>query len=323
MIRIKLKRSRKKRRETNGNFFVALLFFVLFPYIISGLSSVEKETLHWEEKPGQIWVLQKKFWGTGKVPLEEYLVGMLAATIPQEYEQEALKAQAVILRSYAMTFIEKKDGKKVIQDKYIKEFYFSKQDCQHLWKEKTQDILEKFQKAISETKDVVMVCEDSVIKPPFCRMSNGMTRDITEYVVHKERYPYLKSVNCEEDKMAEEYIQYVEITKKEFEKIIRKQLGYEEKSIQKITIYRDETDYVKEIKVGDITVDGEVFRQAFGVISSCYFVEKINDIIQIKTKGMGHGYGFSQYAANQQATNGKTYEELIYYFFENIRLEKI
>ena len=320
-------RSRKKydrkRGETKGVLLAALLFFVLFPYIFSGFSETKKQTLKLEEQPGQIWVLEHHLWGTRQILMEEYLTGMVAATIPAEYHIETLKAQAILLRSFCMSYMEKKDGKKIVDDSHLKQYYLSEKSNSKLWKDKTTENQEKIAQAVKETEGIVMVCEGDIINPPFCRMSNGRTRDITEYTIHLEDYKYLKSVECEEDKMAEDYIQYVEITPKKLEKIIKKHGKYEGKTVSKITLSRDKKDYVKEIKIGNTTIDGETFRKLLGLVSSTFSMEKIDDVIQIKTKGMGHGYGFSQYSANKMALDGKGYRDLIGYFFENFSFEKI
>lgn len=319
MAKIKL----KKRRDTKGILFVPLLFFILFPYIISGFSKVEKQTIKVEEKPGQIWVFEEKFWGGRKIALEEYLVGMVASTIPAEYHLETLKAQAIILRSFCMSYLEKEEGEKIIYDKWIKEYYLPKQNFQNLWEEKTEENYKKIKKAVAETKGVVMVCDGDIVKPPFCRISNGQTRDVREYVVHKEKYNYLKTVECKEDEAAEEFVQYVEISQEEFADNIRTYFNFNEKKFNKIVLYRDALDYVKEVEVGAKRIDGEEFRKALGLISSCYFLEIVNENIEIKTKGMGHGYGFSQFGANQMALKGEDYQSLLSHFYANITLEKI
>lgn len=323
MARIKIRTQSEKRRETKGMLFVALLFLTLFPYIISGFSKIEKQTIVVEEEPGQIWVLEKKIWGTKGVPLEEYLIGMMAATIPVEYHMEALKAQAIILRSFCMNYMEKEDGKKIIKDEFLKEYYFSKQSYMEMWSNTSEEYMRKIEQAVEETKGIIIVCGGDIINPPFCRMTNGNTRDITEYVVHKEWYDYMKSVICGEDETAKDSVQYMEISQKEFEEIIRKRLGVEAEKLNKITLYKDALNYVKEVQIGEERFDGEEFRKAFGLISSCYSLEKINSNIEIQTRGIGHGYGFSQYTANQMAANGKDYKYLLTYFFHNISLEKI
>ena len=193
MASIKIARNKEKRREGKGILLPALLFFLLFPYIISGFSDVEKQTLVKEEVPGQIWVVEKKIWGSQKVPLEEYLVGMVAATIPVEYEMETLKAQAVILRSYCINHMKKEEGKKVIYDEVLKDYFFGKSDCEEVWGEDSQNNLDKIQRAVRDTKGIIMVCDGDVVQPPFCRMSNGKTRDISEYIVGKKTYDFILS----------------------------------------------------------------------------------------------------------------------------------
>lgn len=314
---------RKERREHKNFLLPALLFFLLFSYVISGLSPIDRQTLKYEEVPGQVWVYEKKIWGTKKVPLEEYLIGMMAATIPPEYELETLKAQAVILRSYCVRQMEKKDGKKIIQDDEIKDYYLSPAQYEVLWEENAAQYEEKIMQAIEETKGMLIVSNGNIINPPFCRMSNGNTRDITEYVVYKEEYPYMKTVVCEEDTKAAEYIQYTEISVKEFEKKISKLLQDKTKKMERLVLYRDDKGYVKEVEIGEEKIDGESFRNTFLLASSCFSLEKIDDVIEIQTRGIGHGYGFSQYEADRLAKKGNTYVALLEYFFAEISLEKI
>ena len=322
MVKIRVQRN-KKRREGAGMFLPTLLFFIMFPYIIGGFSNVEKEVFSREEIPGQIWVLEKKLWGMQKIPLEEYLIGMLAATIPAEYEPETLKAQAIILRSFCMNQLEKENGRKVIYDDRLKEYYLQPSGYQGMREEDNGLSLEKIRTSIEETKGIIMVCNGDIVEAPFCRMSNGTTRDIMEYVIHKEDYSHMKTVLCEADKMAKDCIQYKEISRKEFEDKLRKMLEGENIKLQKMILYRDANDYVKEIHVGEAIIDGEIFKNELGLASSDYSLEKVNDVIEIKTKGMGHGFGFSQYEANQLALKGNDYVYLLNYFFSNVELEKI
>lgn len=323
MASVKIAKKKEKRRVGKGILLPALLFFLLFPYIISGFSHVEKQTLVKEEVPGQIWVVNKKIWGSQKVPLEEYLVGMVAATIPAEYEPETLKAQAIILRSYCLNHLEKLEGKKVIYDEVLKEYFFDVSDCYEVWGKESERYLEKIQKAVNDTKGIIIVCNGDVVEPPFCRMSNGKTRDITEYFIKQGNGEYMLSKLCEKDSMAKDFIQYVEITQKEFEGILKQLVDIQNEKIDKIVLCRDSNHYVKEVQIGDVTINAEDFRDAFGLASSCFSMEKIGKNIEIQTKGMGHGFGFSQYEANQMAIDGEDYTYLLNYFFQNITLERI
>ncbi|MBR5598004.1 MAG: SpoIID/LytB domain-containing protein [Lachnospiraceae bacterium] len=319
----RVKRKQKKREGRGGLVLTVLLFFFLFPFLMSGFSKREQETFDIDHTPGQVWVMQTKFWGKLQIPLEEYLVGMMASSIPAEYEPETLKAQAILLRSFCMSQMKKEDGKKIIEDNIVKEYYLEEKQRKNLWQEKFVDYENKIQQAILETKGMILVYEGEIINPPFFRMSNGNTRDIDEYMGVAGNLSFLKSISCEEDKMATEYIQYVEMTQKELEKILKKSFLKSNEKIEKIVLCKDNNGYVKEVEINGKKIEGELFRKAFGLSSSCFIFEKVNHMIEIQTKGIGHGFGFSQYEANQLAKNGLGYEDLILHFYENISLEKI
>ena len=323
MAKNRVYRRKEKRRDKMGIILPALLFFILFPYIISSFSEIKKQTFDLENTPGQIYVIEKRIWGEENIPLEEYLVGMMAATIPAEYEMETLKAQAVVLRSFCVNHLKKEEGRKVIYEEKLEEYYFTKQEYKKVWGEKTDIYLQKIQNAVNDTKGLILVYNGDVIKPPFCRMSNGKTRDITEYVVQKEEYGYMKTVICSNDSLAEDFIQYQEISQKEFEKILGKLMKGKVENLKKIILYRDNNEYVKEVQLGEEKVDGDKFREAFGLQSSSYSLDKIDEKIEIQTKGMGHGFGFVQYEANELAKKEKDYMYLLHYFFDNISFEKL
>ena len=323
MVKIRVYRKKEKRRERSGIFLSALLFFILFPYIISSFSKVKKQTFDLETTPGQIYVIEKRIWGGQNTPLEEYLAGMLAATIPAEYEMETLKAQAIILRSFCVNHMKKEESRKVIYEEDLKEYYFTKQECENIWEEKTDSYWQKLQNAVKDTKGLILVCNGDVVEAPFCRMSNGKTRDITEYVVHKEKYGYMKTVSCSNDTLSADFIQYREIPQKEFEKILGRLVKEKTENLKKIILYRDNNDYVKEVQIGEEKIDGDKFREALGLQSSCYSLDKMDGNIEIRTKGMGHGFGFVQYEANELAKSEKDYMYLLQYFFENISFEKL
>lgn len=316
-------RNQKKRRDRRGLLLLTLLFLFLFPYIVSNFSGIEKQYLKTGNVAGEVWVLQKKIWGAVRIPLEEYLEGMLAGTIPSEYHEETLKAQAILLRTYCLRNIENKNGDKVIRDDEIKDLYISSTEREKLFGENYIEKEEKIARAVKQTKGLIVVCDEKIPELPFFRISNGQTRNIEEYVVRKEEFCYMKTTLCQEDMMAENYIQYVEMPLEEFQKKVKKLLKERNIELEKITLYRDSTDYVKEVVVGKAVIDGENFKNAFGLVSSCFYLEKIDDQLQIKTKGVGHGFGFSQYKANKLAGEGKNYEDMLNYFFQNIRLEKI
>lgn len=318
-----LKRETTKRRDAKGFVFAALLFFFLFPYLFSNFSQTTTQEIEIMGYEGKIWVAIEKLWGKEKVLLEEYLAGMMAATIPADYEMETLKAQAVMLRSFCMSYMEKEDGIKVISDENLKEHFFTEEECRSLWQDKFDANIERMRQAVGATEGMVMVWKEQIINPSFFRVSNGMTRDITEYMVHKENWEYMKQVSCSEDIKSSEYIHYIQISQKDFKKKMAKLLEERTWKMEKIILTRDSAGYVKELQVGNKKINGEDFRYEMELPSSCFTLERAGDNIEIQVKGMGHGFGFSQYEANQQAKLEKDFITLLNLFFQNFQLEKV
>ncbi|MBQ6834125.1 MAG: S-layer homology domain-containing protein, partial [Lachnospiraceae bacterium] len=85
-------------------------------------------------------------------------------------------------------------------------------------------------------------------------------------------------------------------------------------------VERDSAGYVIRVQVGQKTYTGEEVQYALGLPSSCYTFEEVNGKIQAVCKGVGHGYGFAQFGANEMAKEGKTYRELLNYYFQNVEI---
>ena len=86
---------------------------------------------------------------------------------------------------------------------------------------------------------------------------------------------------------------------------------------------RDGAEYVTELKKDGNTIDVDAFVQAFELPSPCFFLKEMDGHIRIVIKGCGHGYGLSQYGAEDMAKNKKSYEEILKYYFSGIKIEKM
>lgn len=329
----------RNRRIASGAEFVpdyrdwgaVLLFIFLFPYIISFFFG-NVRTGHEEEKEedmGSFIVCNTTAAGTERMPLETYLISRLPATINMDSEPETLKAQAVILRTEVMKAYydgmetedrdtRSKDGKKYI---YM-ESSVSMTDG---------EVYEKCKSAVGGTKGMYMTYKEKPVKAPYFAISAGATRNGNE-VFKSGEYPYLKSVMCARDFTADEYMQTIRVNKTAF--MIRIQEVYPEivweegkELTDMIQIERDRANYVTEIRLGNLVMSGEAFRSVFSLNSSCFTVELennaiMNDVVVIKTKGVGHGLGFCQYGANEAAKKGSDFIDILNYFFTDIVIEK-
>ena len=129
-------------------------------------------------------------------------------------------------------------------------------DMKKEWKSHREEYYEKLSKAWNETKERILTYEDHPAYTPYCRITNGKTRDARE-ALGTEQYPYLKSVECGADRDAKDAYQSKEI----------EGTGYE---ITK----QDSAGYVLEVKQGEELMDGDTFRDRWGLASSCYNIQR-------------------------------------------------
>ena len=229
-----------------------------------------------------------------EVPIEEYCIGILAKVIPASYEKEALKAQAVLIRTEAYRKI-KESGKDTVLEE---EFWTQKQM-------EDSKYYRKLEEAWQETEGMVLLYGEELALTPFFRLSNGCTRDGKE-VLGSEDYPYLKIVDCPYDIEDEKQIRTVMAEDMDAE-----------------VTATDTAGYVMSVRVGQENISGEEFRNNYGLASGCFTLQRYNGQIRITTRGEGHGLGMSQYSANRMAKEGGTYESVLQYFFEGTELKEV
>lgn len=237
---------------------------------------------------------------TIELPIEDYCIGIMAKEIPADYEKEALKAQAILVRTDIYRTIEKEGSDAVFETSF-----WTQEEMEEAWGvTRYSYYYNKLKNAWRDTEGQILMYEGELAKTPFFRLSNGSTRDGKE-VLGKD-YPYLKIVDCPMDIEAEEQIQTVTLPDMDAE-------------ISKC----DTTGYVLQVKAGEEKISGEEFRTNYHLASSCFTIQKYNGKLRITTRGVGHGLGMSQNTANALAKEGKEYEEILDYFFEGTNLEEV
>lgn len=275
----------------------------------------------WEKGQG---AKKKIYIGSGQkgyLDVETYLIGIVARQIPAEYELEALKAQAMIARTYIYGQME---GKTEIKEEELGLKSLEEEQMESLWgRQKFVEYYDKISQAVRETDGMVMVLDDHPVpEPMFHRASAGYTRD------GGEDYPYLKSVDSQWDMEAEGYLTVVEWEPKEIvrlmtEAAVKNGTGEAELTEKQVTdtlqlVGRDKAGYVKEIQIGSHIYTGEEIRAILDLPSAAFTLEEHEGKLRAVCKGIGHGYGLSQYGANAMAEDGKSAEEILKYYYQNI-----
>ena len=302
---------------------IAAVFLFLVPYIITVFmngSHMKKDT---NSSLKQVKVQSGNSWK--KVPLEEYFIGILAKEIDVAYEEEALKAQAILTRTNI--YREISENKETI----FPGEYMTYREMEKAWgKQEAQEIRKRLQKVMEETDEKIVMYEGKPALAPFHRLSNGSTRDGTE-VFGNDSYPYLRKKDCPKDVESKLELQALTLTYEEVKEYCRpfllavdkkeseRKFTAEDFEITKV----DSSGYVIKIRIGGNIYSGEKFREALDLPSGCFMLQDQEGSLKITTKGVGHGVGMSQYTANEMAKEGKNCEEILSYFFEGTERRQV
>lgn len=252
-----------------------------------------------------------------KIPLEKYLIGVLAGEMPVSYDIEALKAQAVAARTYTINKIEQNKTKEYdVVDTTNDQVYKDEQQLKEIWKEKYNENTKKLKQAIKETNGEYLTYEGKPIHAFFFSTSSGTTENCKD--VFGESLPYLVSVSSTWDENSPSYQGELKLTKEEF--CQKLEINCNE---IKINIERNETNSIKNITINNKTLKGTDFRFKLGLKSTNLEIEQTNNDIIIKTKGYGHGVGMSQYGAKELANNGYKYDEILKHYYQGVEFKKI
>lgn len=258
----------------------------------------------------------------------EYLAGILAREMPENFEDEALKAQAVLVRTQLYRELENSE------EKILTAEYLTREEMQKKWGMKDAETnYEKCIRAVEQTDDTVLMYGDAYAWTPFHQSSSGMTRSEAE-VLGTGDYPYVAVRECPEDKEAENEIQVFTFTYQEIQNLCRDFLVAAPDGEQAEQGYafadfeiksHDSAGYVRELRIGDTVCTGDQFRDALSLPSSAFALsegenKEAESTMKITTTGNGHGLGMSLWTADKMAGEGKTFQEILSFFFEGTEL---
>lgn len=257
--------------------------------------------------------------------LEDYVVGVVAAEMPALYELEALKAQAVAARTYALRRMEDHKGEEqdITDDYTVDQAYLSKEELKEKWGDQFYIYYEKIEQSVQETQGEIMVYDQEPIEAVFHAISAGKTQSAKETWNHD--VPYLMSVDSIYDEQSPDYMHQIEVSNEEFidqlEGAVEDIQLSQENLAQQIQIYeRGEAGYVKKVLVGNKILTGDQIREIFGLYSSNFTIVETEDHIIFTTKGYGHGAGMSQYGANSMAKKGESYDIILKHYYKGIQI---
>ena len=288
-----------------------LIILILLPYVVSVF--VNGVDVAAEDGGGPFYVRirisedgEKE--DVKEVNWTEYLAGSLAGEMSEDSDIEALKAQAVVIRT--QIYQELSDT----EDKVLTEDYLTRDEMEKRWgADKFRSCYEKYIRAVEETDDTVLMYGDACAWTPFHQSGCGMTRSAAE-VLGSEEYPYIAVRECALDKEAEEEIGAFHFTYREVQEMCRDFLVAEENTETASQGYSfadfeilsyDSAGYVSKLRIGNTECTGDQFRDALSLPSSCFSLSEGENELIITTTGRGHGLGMSLWTARKMAEEGK------------------
>lgn len=293
--------------------FIITSFFYEYKlqHIQSGFNSNKDETV--------VRVLTKNN-TVEKINLEDYLVGVVSGEVPVSFEKEAIKAQAVAARTYALKQIENhKNYEYDVKDDTSSQVYQTDEELRNKWGNNYDEYVKKIKECVKETEGEYVSYNNEVIYAFFFSTSNGKTED-NKNVFGKD-LPYLKVVDSSFDESETKNFTTVKIVSLDD---FYKQLNLEKSDELNITdIVRTESGRISSIMVNGKAFTGRDFQKRLSLRSNDFTIQKNNENITITTKGFGHGVGMSQYGANALAKRHKTYDEILKYYYQGTNLQKL
>jgi len=272
-----------------------------------------------------------------ELDLEEYVTGVVAAEMPAAFAVEALKAQAVAARTYALAHVTQDGGTPCKNSKGASlcdtvhcQVYVTKAERIKEWnkdnKNKGEQLWNKIKDAVSDTSGEVLTYNDElVMEPYYFSTSSGKTENSEE--VFSTSIPYLRSVESPGEETVKNAKSSKIINYKELTQIINTNYNNAKVTTANIKnqikiIDRTEGGSVKNIKVGSITMTGSKFRTMFDLKSSNFEMKFNLGGIEIDCSGYGHGVGMSQWGADAMAKDGKNYTEILTHYYQGTAISK-
>ncbi len=255
-----------------------------------------------------------------EIPLEEYVVGVLAGEMPTSFCLEAFKAQAVASRTYVLKRMGyNKNNNYDVVDSVSNQVYLDLDYLKEVWGKGYTAKINKLRTAVNETIDEYLDYDGEVVEALFFSTSNGYTEDSN--LVFNFKLPYLKSVESSWDKgVSSVFNASKTISLQEFYESLKMQYN---PRLKIEIIERSNTNRILSLKINDKFFSGREIYNKLGLKSTDFEITQIGTNLLIETTGYGHGVGMSQYGAEGMAKAGYRYNDILKHYYTGTTIKKI
>lgn len=297
---------------------VGIPFFVVFFWKDNSNVQIKEISLNYLSN---VYVRVKRVHNNNiqSMPLEEYIVGVVAGEMPVTFEMEALKAQSVASRSYVLKRILTNSNQEYdVVDTVSNQVYLDDNQLKERWKDKYVEYINRIREAVNDTSMQYLEYDGEVIDAMFFSTSNGYTED--SGVVFSSSLPYLKSVTSEfDEEVSPAFKKTSTMSLQEFYE--RLNLPYD-RNLKIIILERSSSHRIIKLKINGTVFLGKDVYNRLGLRSCDFSIQLLGNNVSIETKGYGHGVGMSQYGAQGMAKNGFTYKDILSHYYVDTVLKR-
>ncbi len=257
---------------------------------------------------------------TYELTLEEYLIGVVMSELPYTFEIEAVKAQAVAARTYAIRELESgnrhAEGRLCSNPSHCSAYITRSQYESRYGNEAYKIAYEKVKEAVNQTDGQIITYNGEPCCAVYHSASDGYTEN--SYNLWGTETPYLKSVYSAESTP----LSTVKVKESEMMRVLSS-YGTVNGSPDDITLSYNDSGRCQVMKVDGVSIKGKTVRSLFGLKSCDFSLSYADGIYTFSVRGYGHGIGLSQHGANEMAKAGKTYEEILLHYYSGVELSNI
>ena len=244
------------------------------------------------------------------VELEAYLYSVLGSEMASDWPLEALRAQAVAARSYAIYHSQRAFGQLYDVDSSTAHQVYRGLEAEAL----------ATRAAVESTRYQVLTYGGQVIEAVFHSSSGGYTENVED--VWQRPIPYLRSVQ-DYDQGAPVYQWSQVFSQAEFQQRLGGIGNLVAAIPERVTPHGRVITMRLEGSYGDRRLSGNEIRKALELRSTLFTIAIANDQIQITGRGYGHGIGLSQWGAHNLAVRGHTYQQILNHYYRGATLSQL
>lgn len=263
--------------------------------------------------------------------LEDYVVSVVAGEISPDFPTDAIRAQAVAARTYAL--YKQKTSRPAQHEEadvcddpaHCAAFVDLKTEAAARWGEQADTAEDVIRQAVEDTAGQVLTYEGEPIVAVFSSAAGEKTERAVD--VWGSDIPYLQSVDSPGGEACPKYYDAVVLTADEIRARAEKTLPSADLSGDPSGWFkaseRSEAGGIVRMKFGGVEVKGTVMRTLLGLNSTNFTVKIDGNTLTFTTTGYGHGVGLSQWGAKYSAEQGQTYDEILAHYYPGTTLTTI